>query len=459
MTFIIPGRILTAAGLNAAIEEAVAAAVADSGGGTATPTTIVPRRLVATQGAQAFYSWFDDPPPTDNQTFHDLRTTIGASGWVRHILFRDRSGGACSVAGMLIAQTASEASPINPVDEAGAAVSWIPVTFNNGGADISLLDQLHTHLTTSVTPVYTLAMNAPPLNSVAFGGSVPAEYRKVNGWTFTDWMHAAPYRRTDSGSLPLLMTRTKFSGDVTLGSAIGTTYDAAANGRFVKSYVNAGDCITTPANFVSTVRTTKAAGLFLQYIPQSPVVQVCVTGDSTLNPVLNHISLACFELSTAGVPIEFCSTAKGGLAAAEYADQFRPLLRTINPSIMFLETWSPNAGTSLSSTELGWAKNMQIAADVLAAGGVPVLMTPFPCPGRITTTAQEAIRLMIRDRCFAAQAAGMKVLDLDGLMSAGGSIAAIKPEYSGDGVHPTEDGQELMKELLTKPFLEELLGL
>lgn len=461
MTGIIPRRTLTAAILNTAIQDEIARQLAV----IVTPPAAeveatAPRRLIATQQINGNDSVWTSDVHSDDQTFHELRTVLGAPGWYRLRFFRDKTTDTCTVAGALIAATASAASPINPVDEAGAAAPWYPVTFNNAGAPVSLLDQLTTALTTEVTPVLTRQLNGPPLNAASFAESVEAYFRKQNGVTWSDWIHVPPYRRTDGGAHGLIMIRVKFTGDVRPGRAVGTTYDDVGNGRFVKSYVNAGDCVTTPGAFVSTTRSTLAIGLAVEYIPETPVIQVGLTGDSTQAPVLSHVAHACLELSTAAMPLEWCTTAKGGLSAAEYADTFRVVQRAVNPSIMFLEMWSPNAGSGLEATELGWAKNMQIAADVLAAGGVPVLMTPPPCPGRLTTAGQEAIRLMIRDRCLRARDAGMRVMDLDGLMSAGGSpVATIKPEYSTDGIHPTDEGQILIAVNATIPMLRSILNI
>ena len=452
----------TTARATSTINAAVAAAMAGYAPPTPPPSTSVstaPRRLILTQRAAGFRS-LDTEGVSDDQTFHDIRTLpAGASGWIRLVFFNDIIGADCTIEGAIGAQTASLTSPINPVDEAGAPAPWGTFTFNNAGLDVSLRDQLQTAYTTDVTPVTSLAMIPPPFGASEVGGDF-AGYSKQNGNTFSDWLHLPPYRRTDGGAFNLLMTRVKFSGDLPHTPALNSTFDAAANGRFVRSYLNAGDCVTTPGNFVSTTRATLAAGIGVQYIPQSPSIQVASTGDSTITPALNHIALACFQLSTLATPIEYCSTAKGGLSASDYADQFRALQPSVEPSIMFLEMWSPNAGSNLAATEIGWAKNMQIAADVMRAGGVPVLMAPFPCPGRLSTAAQEAVRLMIVERCLAARTAGMRVMDLNALMSAGGSpVATIKPEYSTDGVHPSDDGQDLIAAQATIPMMRSILNI
>ena len=425
----------------------------------ASQVSIAPRRLLLTQRSAGFRG-LDTPGVSPDQTFHDVRTLpCGASGWIRLVFFYDQIAEDCTIEGAIAAQSASLASPIDPVDEAGAPARWGQFTFNNAGLDVSLRDQLQLEYTTAITPVTALAMKRPPLAASTLLGNF-AGYSKQNGNTFTDWLHLPPYRRTDGGDFNLLMTRVKFSGTPSVARALNSGYDKAAYGRFVRSYLNAGDCVTTPGNFVSTTRATLAAGIGVQYIPHRPSIQVASTGDSTITPALNHIALSCFQLSSPGLPIEYCSTAKGGLSASDYADQFRALQPSIEPSIMFLEMWSPNAGKNLAEAELGWAKNMQIAADVMRAGGVPVLMAPFPCPGRISTAGEEAVRLSIVARCLSARDAGMRVMDLNALMSAGGSpVATIKPEYSVDGVHSSAAGQDLIAAQATIPMISSILNI
>lgn len=449
------GVVLTEARLSAEIARQIAAA--DIGGGgtpgpAATPET--PRRFLATQRPVGYYSWWTEDT-SDAQTFGELRTLVGASGWVRLGFSYDRTNGPCSIAAAKMAQTSVEAIPPNPVDQFGNAVAWSDVTFNNGGADVSLADQLMAAIDSSASPVTTLVLPAPPENATPWAET--PNHRKQPGFVWSDWIYVPPQRRTDGGAYNLLWTLVKFTGTVAVYRATGPTY--GTTGRFIRSYIETGDAVTDPTDFASTTLSVKSAGLTVQYVPQSPVVQVFHTGDSTEAAVLNHVSLAVLALSTAAIPIEYCSTATGGLSAQEYAEKLRPVLAGSQASIVFLRVWSPNAGTSWTASQRGWAEVMQLALDVKAAGGVPVLMTPYPNPGRITTANQEAIRLEMVRRCRDAAVAGVRVLDLDELMSDNASpVAGILPGYSDDGTHPTQDGLELMSELATRPLLADLIA-
>lgn len=429
------------------------------GGGEVSAIVTPPRRFLATQRPQGGYSWWTSETD-DNQTFGEIRTLLGASGWIRLGFSYDLVAGlgGCSISSVKLAQSSTYAVPFAPVDRYGVAAPWVTATFNNGGAAVSLQQQLTTAISASPSPVTSIAMNGPPLNATDWSDT--PNHRKQPGVTWTDWMHVPPHRRTDGGEFNLLLILAKFSGAVAISRALGAGYDAGAAGRFVHSFTQAGDAVTDPTDFVATVQGVNGLWVTVQYMPQFPVTQVITSGDSTENPVLQHVSLSVFDLSTPEHPIEFCNTAAGGLSASEYAEKLRPILAAAEATVSFHRMWSPNAGTSLSASERGWAENLQLAHEVQRLGGTPVLMTPYPNPGRITTLAQEQIRLEMVQRCRDAAATGFRVLDLDALMSDGVTpVAGILPGYSGDGTHPTAEGQVLMKDNATKPLLADILGL
>lgn len=450
------GQVLTAQRLTEAIDARIAAAGGSGGGGTTT-SAVLPKSYRLTARPTGWYSWWDTDT-SDAQTFGEIRTLQGRGAWFRLGFSYDRTDGSCAVAAAKIAQTATFAVPPNPVDYDGNPAAWADVTFNNGGLDVSLEAQLLAAVDSNAAPVTTLNLVGPPLNSGTWAGE--ANYGKLPGLVWSDWIHCPPQGNpTNFAAGSLLWTLVKFTGTVAIYRALGETFDALTSGaRYHRSYVQSGDAVTDPTDFLSSTRSTKSAGLTIQYYSHKPAVQVFHTGDSTEQPVNNHVALSVLALSTAARPIEYCGTGTGGLSAAEFAEKLRPVIAGSYRSIVFLRMWSPNAGTNREISERGWAENMQIATDVLAAGGVPVLMTPYPNPGRITTAAQEAIRLDMVRRVRDAGASGARVLDLDALMSDNASpIANIIAPYSDDGTHPTTDGQILMASLATTPLLTDIL--
>ena len=462
-TLLATGQVLTPERLTAEIERVVDIAIADFVPPTPTTpdVTEAPKVGVLTQQPQGRLGWWteDYTSTSDDVTLHDTRTLLAPAAWVRLGFSYDRpAGSACTITGAIVAQT-SKASPVtSPVDESGAAVPWTTVTFNNGGADVSLIDQINSRLASTPSPVTSFALRNPPSNANAWSG-VGADYRKENYVDWSDWIQVRPFLRTDGGALPLLMSRVKYDGDVSFAKAMGAAYDSLY-GKFIKSYVNAGDCVTTPENFSSTVRSEYAANVTVQYIPATPGFQVLSEGDSNEQPYDNHVAQAVAELSTAATPIEFASFAKGGNSVVQYTGSLLLALSAIRPSVIFVKAYSP-AGTSEDDVERGWAWSLALIERARAAGAVPVVMTGDPSPFIIgSDTVWEERRTRINARVRALAATGVRVLDIDAFVSDNATpVAAFLPGYSNDGLHRNSACHAAIKTQLTVPLLREILGI
>ena len=166
-TLLEDGMVLTASRLAAEIERQVDAAVAD----------IVPPEPVAgvsaVQGqnvsttrwsARFGYSTAQaSGEAADTQTWHHTQTTEVPPSWVRMVWPYDQLD-TCTIAGAIIAPSASVTSPINPVDGEGDPVSWTTVTFNNGGLPLTLAAQLDAEDDQAGADVTTRVLFQPPIN-------------------------------------------------------------------------------------------------------------------------------------------------------------------------------------------------------------------------------------------------------------------------------------------------------
>ena len=388
-----------------------------------------------------------------NQTWNTIRTLEGRFSWVRIGIAYDRRDD-CTIAGVLLAPTASAADPLNPVDANGDPVDFIRGTFNNGGLPIPLADQLARQLFNVETPAYTIAAAKAPVNA-SQGGAPP--WYKVENKTWTDWMLVPSLVRTDGGTFPLLIDRIKFTGTPSIGYGITAGFDAVAGGRFCRTYANAGDCITTPEAFTSTERVSELPTHVVEYMSDQGIIQVAHNGDSIQGPLLNHVTQAVLALSTAARPLEMYHGAKGGQSVVEYTDTMRQILPQIARGIHFLSPWSPNGTSSVALAEEAWARTMEAVDIIKKAGGVPVLMTPAPCPGRIDTVEEEAFRLLTVNRVLELGNRGYRILDQNEFYSSGGNPAGYKPGYTDDLVHPTQLAQSELSAARTCPLLQSIL--
>ena len=463
-TLLEDGMVLTASRLAAEIERQVDAAVAD----------IVPPEPVAgvsaVQGqnvsttrwsARFGYSTAQaSGEVADTQTWHHTQTTEVPPSWVRLVWPYDQLD-TCTITGAIIAPSASVTSPINPVDENGDPVDWIDVTFNNAGLPLTLAAQLDAEDDQAGADDTTQVLFEPPVN-----GSVWPDGPRLKSqrYTYSDWIPIKALARTDVvGGYPIIMHRVKFTGAISLTQEVSAADHLLMGGHQVKAYATAGDCVATPASFVSTTLTDIATPI-VQYITTHPVVSLAVAGDSTQTPTANHVSLTALAISTDENPVEFFAGGTGGFDAEAYCGNMRRLAPHLKLSIVFIEVRSANGITSVADAELDWATAIALADTVRGYGGIPVLMTPMPCPTRINAagdpTAVEASRLDIVARCLAAQEAGMHVLDLNDFYSDGATpVANFRTGTSNDGIHPTDTGQSSCAIDLTTPFTRTLLGL
>ena len=458
MTLLQDGMVLTAGRMTEEIGRQVAAAIADlvpsapaAGGGASLTRHVATNRITGMFG----YAVGDI---TVDQTYHHVRTLESAPAWVRFVWPYDKDD-TCTIVGALVAPTASVASPLAPVDSTGSPVSWTTVTFNNGGDPLTLAEQLALEDEQAGADVTTIALNVPPLNGIEWPSS---DRFKDHGHLYSDWIPVAHYPRTDTvGAPPAIMDRVYFSGAPSASQAVSASWHAAAGSRLCRTYVNAGDCITDPTDFVSTSVNTSLLGTpIVQYITASPTITVAVVGDSTQAVQLNHVSKAVLALSSAAQPIEVAVWATGGYQAEAYCGNMRRCLAATQPAVVFIEMRSPNGNLNLADMESDWQVGMQLAEAVKAYGGVPVLMTPLPCPARATTAAHEESLRTISTRCRAAEAAGARILDLDAYYTNGATpIAGFRTGTSDDGLHPNQAGQDACAVDITIPLLRDILGL
>lgn len=390
-----------------------------------------------------------------NQTWNTLRTLEGRRfSWVRIGIAYDRRDD-CTIEGVLLQSTASAADPLNPVDADGDPLPFLRATFNNGGVTLPLADQLTRRLFNVETPAYTLPVGKSPITS-SQGGVAP--WYKVETLTWTDWMLVPSQVRTDGGTFPLLIDRIKYSGTPSIGFGVTSAFDAAAGGRFCRTYANAGDCITTPDAFTSTTRINQLATHVVEYMSDDGIIQVAHNGDSIQGPLLNHVILAVLALSTPARPLEMYHGAKGGLTAVEYTDQLRQILPQVARGIVFLSPYSPNNTSTMALAEQAWARTMEAVDIIKRAGGVPVLMTPAPSPGRIATVEEEDVRLLSVNRVRELGTRGYRILDQDEFYSSGGKPAGFKAGYTDDEIHPTQLAHSDLSAARTRPLMQSILA-
>ena len=179
--------------------------------------------------------------------------------------------------------------------------------------------------------------------------------------SFSDWMPISSLKRTDAGGVfPLLMIR-HFCGTGTprllaSGSA-GANFDAASNGRTVRSYVNAGDCVTTPASFTSTTLSNDCMIVAVQVLTRARTVTIMAIGDSlsqgvgTTTGSMSFVRVASQQISTPALPWQVVSSAYSGMVPFDFYFNGHALLDAVRPNVAVIQISGRGGPTYSTATD------------------------------------------------------------------------------------------------------------
>ncbi len=182
-------------------------------------------------------------------SFAELWSLESEFDFVRLIYANAQGGSNFAIAAATIAPTATAAMRDQPTDGGGAVVPHSRVTFNNGGIDLPIHDQIMASLYTAPEAVTALAL--PPLPGIAAGFSP---------WTpqlvFSDWIARTSIKRADAGPGRLLSIRTLLTSGQNLVGINTRGWDgadasdpASVTGRSYTKGFAAGDLVTRSPAF------------------------------------------------------------------------------------------------------------------------------------------------------------------------------------------------------------------
>jgi len=378
------------------------------------------------------------------------------------LVYATNGTGACTVKGS-VAASASLNNGINPLDESGGAVTAVAVTFNNGGVDLSLWEQYHR--IPQPAAVTSLALNPVPAGATLFATISDGLGYEEEVKTYSDWIPLRSFTRTDGGTLPLLMVRTYMTGSPRPGtSGPSTGWETAARGRILRCFVNAGDCVATPASFTSTTVQGECVPTEVRFMTRARGLTIAVAGDSCLQGITsnaganNFVFQAATALSTATLPIEVLNLGKTSMSYPGWFWNIEDSVTVSKPQIVVIQGGSRNGGgyVSAAAAEAVWQHVMALMARVRAYGGVPILMTPWPDSSETAPT--DLNRLILVANCLQAGLGGTPVIDANAMVGVAGTPMTLNAAYSSDGVHLTDAGHAYLATALT-PILQQILGL
>jgi hypothetical protein len=368
---------------------------------------------------------------------------------------------ACQVIGSF----APTAKPgISPVDGSNNPVAWTQITWNNGGLDVDYWQQLQA-APAPAPNAGPFSLIQTPVLETASGGP----YNGKQAITWSDWMPFDTMVRSDGGSFPLMLYQFYVTGTPRPSPSPDASFDNINGGRLMRSYVNTGDCVTTPANFTSTTLVTQTIAPIVQFITRKRGVTVMMVADSvgegytTNNNCNNFAAQAVRALSSPQLPLFHLNGGFWGMGYPDYFWNAHNILAASKPEVVVIQAMSRNKGNQVFTNYDSVADQMQVFRNALLLaqrvkeyGGVPVLFTLY---GESSETAQtDAIRVQVLQMIEKAAASGILVVNTDPLLSVGSNPATINPGYTYDNLHPSDLGHSLLDVAAFRPLLQQVIG-
>ncbi len=411
-------------------------------------------------------------------SFGELWNSESDFDFVRLIYANAQGGSTFAVAAASVAPTATAALNDQPTDNAGVVIPYTQVTFNNGGMDVTIPDQLLAAVYTTPAPVMTLAF-----------ASLPGVATGANPWTprlvFSDWIPLTGRERMDGGPGRLLSIRTLITGRQNLiginTKAPDGTDLSDPSSVTCRSYIKgfgAGDLVTGSPDFGIGQFLGFGIGLVygVQFHTRVNAATVQAMGDSILQGVgfrsgtgvrdhTGFATLCCAMASSPVRPVSFLQSACGGEPSLNFYQSAVNDLKHADVAVALIQTWSgndiSNSSTpiqSIAAADAAWGRAMSYGEAVRRQGGMPVFLSAVPQATRMGSIGAEAARLSSVHRCADLASHGEFVLDLNGMLGDGAAIANYQARcQSSDNMHLGTPAHYAVANVLA-PMIRSIIG-
>ena len=411
-------------------------------------------------------------------SFAELWSSESEFDFVRLIYANARGGTTYAVAAATIAPTATTTLRDQPTDREGAVIPYSQVTFNNGGADWPIHQQMMASM--YAAPAAVKSLDFQPLPGVAAG---------VNPWTpqlvFSDWMALTSVPRHDTGPGRLLSIRSLItSGQNVVGintrgwNGIDKSDPVGVTGRSYTKGFGAGDLVTGSPSFGIDQFLGYGIGLVygVQFHSRIRGATVQAVGDSILQGVgfrsgemiRDHTGVAtlcCAAASSPACPVSLLQSASGGEPSLDFYRSAVNDLKHADVAVALIQTWSGNdisatstPAQSVAAADAAWGRAMNYGELVRRQGGVPIFLSAVPQATKMGSLGAEAARLSSARRCAELASHGEVVLDLNQLLGDGAAIANYQPRWQSlDNTHPGTPAHQAMADALL-PMIRRIIG-
>lgn len=319
-------------------------------------------------------------------------------------------------------------------------------------------------------PDLVSALPVPTAATLPSAGVLPASPSgNRRSYLVSDWVNISTVDRTDGGAFPLLCIDAFVSTPANiwiLGNGSSDNFANWAtrpNGRIWIMRHNDGDCVTTPASFVSTTNRIQSPIVGVQYVARGRVVTVMGVGDSITEGRGTYIGEgfglpACESISSmSGVAVEWWNNGWAGAAMSTWiAPGFADICAAgLVPDIVVAPNGSPNdMGPTVTDAQIR-TQRQQLAAILHTAREnqvTPIVWTVLPTnPPTKDYNATDSLRTAYNAATLQMVQRGVHVVDMSAALSGvtdGDGQVNMLAGTTVDNIHPNDAGNVLMRDLL-----------
>lgn len=307
----------------------------------------------------------------------------------------------------------------------------------------------------------TDALPSPTAVTLPSSGVVPAApSASRRGYLLGNWTDVNSVPRTDGGKGALICIDAYVSTSASI-SIVGngsndvfTGWATRTNRKFIMQH-NDGDCVTTPANFVSTTNRSQSPIVGVQYAALGRVVTVMGIGDSISDgrgTLIGEgfIVPACEAASNSNVYFENINLGFAGVGAPTYRTYLSDAVAAgIIPDVIVFPNGTPNSlNTPITATDIQScrAATASILADASLSKIYPIVTTTLPTnPSIKDYNSSDSLRVSWNTDTLAFP--GISVVDLSTVLSgdldADGQVNMLAGATT-DNIHPNDLGNSLL---------------
>lgn len=317
-------------------------------------------------------------------------------------------------------------------------------------------------------------LTTPTAVTLPSAGVVPAAFSGTRANHLVgNWLDLSSVARDDGGAGAIICFDAYVSSAASL-TIVGngtsdtlTSWATRSNRKYILRH-NDTDCVTTPANFVSTTNRIQTIFAGVQYVSKGRVINVMTTGDSISEgrgTIIGEgwVIPACEAVQTQlGVTIECMQLGQSSASQASFKNYLDDIIAAgIYPDICIYPNASPNSySTPIVDNDIKLAKqaNAMISRTCATNNIHEIRWSMIPCnPSVHDYNSSDSKRVAFNDLTKTYTGVGFSSLPfsetLTGVTDSDGQVNILVGATT-DNIHPNDSGNNLLASVLTNELIK-----